>query len=167
VLLILIAILMVAAITVVITVYNPERARVREAFISYVADLRAGRWESAARRVYPEDLHSLRVSAINKASTSAEFRRDLWSFLDEKDPAALRAVPTIKFFEFLMDRTFRTHPEVKDAISYGQLDYLSIRTLDDPATVDARIAVETPRGIEYFSMRVRMIQVDDFWFVRL
>lgn len=163
----MIAILMVAAVTVVVTIYNPERARIRQAFISYVADLRLGRYESAARRVLPEDLHSLRVSAINKASVSTEFRQDLGSFLNERDPAALRAIPTTKYFEFLMNRTFRTHPEVKEAIAYGEMDYLSIRTLDDPAEVDARIAVETPQGLVYFTMRVRMVEVDDFWYVRL
>jgi len=156
-----------ASVLVVLQTYDPERKAVELAFNGYFGDVKHMLGPSAASRVFPEDLAALKEAALLYAGSRTEFRADAFAFLGVTDAAGLGRQTKERFFEFLLDRTRRMHPEVLQTLNEGRLMGTKIRRRDDVAYVEATFAVETSAGPRRFVMRLQMLRSDDIWFVRI
>ena len=159
--------LALASLAAAWAVYDPERAKVEEAIGGYVGDLRAALAQSASRRILPKDLADLKQAALVFSSENSDFRLDALSFLGVKDAAELAATPKERFFEFLIERTYARHPEIRMALTEGVLAGTLVRRQGDDATVEVTLRVDTPAGRRTFVMNQALRRSDEVWFVRL
>jgi len=164
---IMVVLLGLGAVAVALVVRDPERRRVESAFFAYLGDLRMRRFDSASRRVFPDDLTRLKMSALEHASEYVVFRDSVMAFMGVSAPQDLAAVPRERFYEFLLDRTFAEHPEVHEVISQGSVVGTRIIRDGGSATVDATFGVGTRQGRRQFVMHVDLVRLDDEWMVRL
>jgi len=161
------AVLAGTSVVLSVAVRDPMQAEVKGAFFGYLGDLRKGDVQSAARRIQPEDLAVLKSAALDRMGADPLFRREGTEFLQRQDPAELTAVPKERFFEWLLARTFREHPEVREVLSQGQVIGVGVRRLGGEADVTATLALKTPEGRQVFTMRLHLSRAEDVWFVRL
>ncbi|HOU52700.1 MAG TPA: hypothetical protein PLQ97_02085 [Myxococcota bacterium] len=161
------AVLAGTSVVLSVAVHDPMQAEVKAAFFGYLGDLRKGDVQSAARRVWPEDLAVLKSAALDRMGSDPLFRRDGETFFERQDPAEITSVQKERFFEWLLARTFREHPEVRDVLSEGQVIGVGVRRLGGEADLTATLALKTPEGRQVFTMRLHLTRRDDLWFVRL
>lgn len=161
------AVLAGTSVVLAVAVRDPAQTEVRTAFFGYLGDLRKGDVQSAARRLWPEDLAVLKSAALDRMGSDPVFRQEAMEFIEKREPAEIASVPKERFFEWLLARTFRQHPEVRDVLSEGQVIGVGVRRLGDEADLTATLALKTPEGRQVFTMRIHLTRRDDLWFVRL
>jgi hypothetical protein len=167
VLLALVAVLAAVSLLLAWAVQDPARAQVREAFFGYLGDLRQGLPESASHRVLPADMAALKQAALERVGSDPLFRSDAEAFFARTDPAELVALPKEKFFEFLLARTLKQHPAVRDVLAEGKVVGTGVRRSGGEADLTATLALDTPEGRRMFTMRLHLTRMEDIWFLRL
>ncbi|MBP7125653.1 hypothetical protein KBD49_04730 [Myxococcota bacterium] len=161
------AVLAGTSVVLSVAVRDPVQAEVKTAFFGYLGDLRKGDVQSAARRVWPEDLAVLKSAALDRMGSEPLFRQEGTEFLERQEAAEITSVPKERFFEWLLHRTFREHPEIRDVLSEGQVIGVGVRRTGGEADLTATLALKTPEGRQVFTMRLHLTRRDDLWFVRL
>jgi len=167
VLLALVAVLAAVSVLLAWVVKDPARQEVRAAFFGYLGDLRQGLNPSASRRILPADLGLLKQGALDRAGSDPVFRGEAMEFLGIGDAAGFTAVPKERFFEFLLDRTMKMHPRVRDVLSEGKVVGTGVKRTGSDADLTASFVLQVPEGPRHFTMRIRLTKVDDAWFLRL
>lgn len=148
-------------------VWEPERDAIINSFYGYLGDIKQHNVKSASRRIFPDDLTGLKMTAMELASEDSVFREELLNFMEVRSAEELGAVSKEVFFEFLLNRTFERHPEVVLALFSGQVVGFKVIRHHDDAVVEARLRVSTQRGKRDFVMTLSMARLDGEWFVRL
>jgi hypothetical protein len=163
----LILVLLGAAGLAMHQIHDPERAYIEVAFYGYMGDLKMARADSAALRVFPDDLLKLKNAALETFAANDEFRSALMEFFRTKDPATVMSQPRERFFEFLIERTMEAHPEVLMTLSEGSVIGLEIARDGDNARVTATIKFVHEKTVGWRLMRLRMALQDEEWWIRL
>jgi hypothetical protein len=162
-----IAVLAVSSAVAIWVVREPEREAIEAAYSGYLGDLRNQRFRSAGMRMYPDDLVGLKRAAIELAGEDRAFREATLDRLEAASAEELGAVPKERFYEYLLERTFTAHPEVRQALLSGETIGMRVRRHGDDAGVEATLRVATPEGRRHFVMTLKLRRTDETWFVRL
>jgi hypothetical protein len=162
-----IAVLAVSSAVAIWVVREPEREAIEAAYSGYLGDLRNQRFRSAGLRMDPDDLAGLKRAALVLAGEDRAFRRETLERLEAASAEELGAVPKERFYEYLLERTFDAHPEVRQALLSGETVGMRVRRHGDDAGLEATLRVNTPEGRRHFVMTLKLRRSDDVWFVRL
>lgn len=165
-----VAVLGVMRLVVAVGLLQRERelTRVEQTVLAYVGDLKTWRLRSAARRIDPDYLLQLKQDALILASDSERFRDELLSHLFVSRPEEAMAVPKEKFFEFLVQRVRRLHPELVQALVRGRI--VGMEATRSGSTASATVTMEltgnstTPR---WFVLKTGLVRRGNTWFIVL
>ena len=146
---------------------DPELARIETAVMGYVGDLRLWRLKSAAKRVDPQYLLLLKRAAIRRAGESPFFREELYEYFGLSDASDALSVPKERYFEFLVERVRRLHPEVVRALVQGRIVGMEVRRSGDAAFVQVTMELSDGGKRRWFVLRVGLVRRGGAWYIVL
>lgn len=163
----LLGLLLAFAVLTAIALHDSELETIRVISMGYIGDLQKNETRSAAQRIYPGDVLELKAASLDYAAVSQSFRGEAEVFFQTDDPQELRAQPRLRFFEFLVHRTYQHHPLAQETLRRGRIIGVSAERTGDSARVDVSLSLATEEGERRFVMKLKLARDDDQWMIRL
>ena len=146
---------------------DPELSRIETAVMGYVGDLKLWRLRSAAMRVDPYYLSSLKRAAIRLAGESPLFREELYEYFGVSDASEALSIPKERYFEFLAERVRRLHPEVVRVLTRGRIAGMKVRRSGDAGFAEVTMELEEDQEPRWFVLRTGLVKRGGAWYIVL
>lgn len=161
------AVLCLAALLAWFFSWDPEKRLIEQAAREYVGDLKTFAIESASHRIFPDDLFELKNAALFNAGIKDSFRAEALAFFEAKDLEELRKAPKERFFQFLLNRTYKQHRHLFDSLALGKVVGVRVKRKGTEAEAAVFVDVARPEGKRRLTVRTYLINRDGTWWIRI